>query len=295
MRGPEGRGGGSPRPPAPASPAQAVPAGPGFRGRARGRVLLPLRAWLQEADLEAVSAGEDPAVSTWGDGPGSCSREGACATSAWSPEGHLGPSPAPWRRPQQGGKGRVSPLPASGRARDPSCPASLISTDATARGIDVQGVQLVVNYDAPQYLRTYVHRCGTGPGSGEGVAWGESLVPTALRGWGPPLWRGLCSVSGLEEPPAPENPDRPSRCSSRCRSACVVSAGGGARARPGGPGGAGASSPHVLLPCRRGGLSGCSGKAGYPGWSGMTPPVSSCSRWPRGTRRPCPSWRAPSG
>ncbi|KAK2498299.1 hypothetical protein MC885_012104 [Smutsia gigantea] len=36
----------------------------------------------------------------------------------------------------------------------------LISTDATARGIDVRGVQLVVNYDAPQYLRTYVHRVG---------------------------------------------------------------------------------------------------------------------------------------
>uniref|UniRef100_A0A8C4PR38 ATP-dependent RNA helicase n=1 Tax=Equus asinus asinus TaxID=83772 RepID=A0A8C4PR38_EQUAS len=36
----------------------------------------------------------------------------------------------------------------------------LISTDAMARGIDVQGVQLVVNYDAPQYLRTYVHRVG---------------------------------------------------------------------------------------------------------------------------------------
>nr|KAF6403249.1 DEAD-box helicase 51 [Molossus molossus] len=36
----------------------------------------------------------------------------------------------------------------------------LISTDATARGIDVPGVQLVVNYDAPQYLRTYVHRVG---------------------------------------------------------------------------------------------------------------------------------------
>uniref|UniRef100_A0A8C9C5T6 ATP-dependent RNA helicase n=1 Tax=Phocoena sinus TaxID=42100 RepID=A0A8C9C5T6_PHOSS len=47
--------------------------------------------------------------------------------------------------PGQGGKGRVS---------------LLISTDATARGIDVQGVQLVVNYDAPQYLRTYVHRVG---------------------------------------------------------------------------------------------------------------------------------------
>ncbi|XP_049625173.1 ATP-dependent RNA helicase DDX51 [Suncus etruscus] len=36
----------------------------------------------------------------------------------------------------------------------------LISTDATARGIDVEGVQMVVNYDAPQYLRTYVHRVG---------------------------------------------------------------------------------------------------------------------------------------
>uniref|UniRef100_A0A8C0WLE1 Helicase C-terminal domain-containing protein n=1 Tax=Castor canadensis TaxID=51338 RepID=A0A8C0WLE1_CASCN len=36
----------------------------------------------------------------------------------------------------------------------------LISTDATARGIDVQGVELVVNFDAPQYLRTYVHRVG---------------------------------------------------------------------------------------------------------------------------------------
>ncbi|KAK7800157.1 hypothetical protein U0070_001370 [Myodes glareolus] len=36
----------------------------------------------------------------------------------------------------------------------------LISTDATARGIDVRGVELVINYDAPQYLRTYVHRVG---------------------------------------------------------------------------------------------------------------------------------------
>ncbi|XP_027699966.1 ATP-dependent RNA helicase DDX51 isoform X1 [Vombatus ursinus] len=36
----------------------------------------------------------------------------------------------------------------------------LISTDATARGIDVKGVKLVLNYDAPQYIRTYVHRVG---------------------------------------------------------------------------------------------------------------------------------------
>ncbi|XP_036004677.1 ATP-dependent RNA helicase DDX51 [Fundulus heteroclitus] len=36
----------------------------------------------------------------------------------------------------------------------------LISTDATARGIDVNGVKCVVNYDAPQYIRTYIHRVG---------------------------------------------------------------------------------------------------------------------------------------
>uniref|UniRef100_UPI00398ECB30 ATP-dependent RNA helicase DDX51 isoform X2 n=1 Tax=Pristiophorus japonicus TaxID=55135 RepID=UPI00398ECB30 len=33
----------------------------------------------------------------------------------------------------------------------------LISTDATARGIDIEGVTCVVNYDAPQFIRTYIH------------------------------------------------------------------------------------------------------------------------------------------
>uniref|UniRef100_A0A8D3B729 ATP-dependent RNA helicase n=1 Tax=Scophthalmus maximus TaxID=52904 RepID=A0A8D3B729_SCOMX len=35
----------------------------------------------------------------------------------------------------------------------------LVSTDAAARGID-DGVKCVVNYDAPQYIRTYIHRIG---------------------------------------------------------------------------------------------------------------------------------------
>uniref|UniRef100_A0AAY4DLR4 ATP-dependent RNA helicase n=1 Tax=Denticeps clupeoides TaxID=299321 RepID=A0AAY4DLR4_9TELE len=36
----------------------------------------------------------------------------------------------------------------------------LISTDAAARGIDVNGVKFVLNYDAPQFIRTYIHRVG---------------------------------------------------------------------------------------------------------------------------------------
>lgn len=35
----------------------------------------------------------------------------------------------------------------------------LISTDATARGIDIKGVKCIINYDAPQFIRSYIHRC----------------------------------------------------------------------------------------------------------------------------------------
>ncbi|XP_069475999.1 ATP-dependent RNA helicase DDX51 [Ambystoma mexicanum] len=36
----------------------------------------------------------------------------------------------------------------------------LISTDATSRGIDIKGVRCVINYDAPQFIRVYIHRVG---------------------------------------------------------------------------------------------------------------------------------------
>ncbi|MEW5301961.1 MAG: hypothetical protein WDW36_004784 [Sanguina aurantia] len=36
----------------------------------------------------------------------------------------------------------------------------LVASDAMARGMDVEGVQVVVNYDAPVYAKTYVHRAG---------------------------------------------------------------------------------------------------------------------------------------
>ncbi|CAL1585291.1 unnamed protein product [Knipowitschia caucasica] len=36
----------------------------------------------------------------------------------------------------------------------------LVSTDAAARGIDLSVVKCVINYDAPQFVRTYIHRIG---------------------------------------------------------------------------------------------------------------------------------------
>ncbi|KAL6201181.1 hypothetical protein ACLB2K_024896 [Fragaria x ananassa] len=36
----------------------------------------------------------------------------------------------------------------------------LVSTDAMTRGMDVEGVKNVINYDMPAYIKTYVHRAG---------------------------------------------------------------------------------------------------------------------------------------
>ena len=47
----------------------------------------------------------------------------------------------------------------------------LIATDVSARGVDVPGVELVVNYDLPEVAENYVHRIGrTGRGNHKGDA-----------------------------------------------------------------------------------------------------------------------------
>jgi superfamily II DNA/RNA helicase len=47
----------------------------------------------------------------------------------------------------------------------------LVATDVAARGIDVPGINLVVNYDAPRMAEDYVHRIGrTGRAGRAGIA-----------------------------------------------------------------------------------------------------------------------------
>ena len=36
----------------------------------------------------------------------------------------------------------------------------LVSSDAMTRGMDVKGVNNVINYDVPPYIKTYIHRAG---------------------------------------------------------------------------------------------------------------------------------------
>jgi ATP-dependent RNA helicase DDX51/DBP6 len=53
----------------------------------------------------------------------------------------------------------------------------IICSDVMARGLDIEEVQNVINYDSPKFVRTYVHRCGRTARAGRpGTAF--SLVKT---------------------------------------------------------------------------------------------------------------------
>ena len=48
----------------------------------------------------------------------------------------------------------------------------LITTDLTARGIDIPNVDFVINYDMPDEPENYVHRCGR---TGRGEKFGQAI------------------------------------------------------------------------------------------------------------------------
>ena len=48
----------------------------------------------------------------------------------------------------------------------------MVATDVAARGLDVDGVKYVVNFDAPKSISDYVHRTGrTGRAGKKGIAY----------------------------------------------------------------------------------------------------------------------------
>jgi superfamily II DNA/RNA helicase len=103
----------------------------------------------------------------------------------------------------------------------------LVATDVAARGIDVPGINLVVNYDAPRMAEDYVHRIGrTGRAGRAGVAvtflghsdrnlvrqierfTGNKVVMAVIPGLEPKA-RSAGSNSGNPGRPGPENRGRP--------------------------------------------------------------------------------------
>jgi ATP-dependent RNA helicase DDX51/DBP6 len=62
----------------------------------------------------------------------------------------------------------------------------LICTDALARGMDFdvdEGVKTVINYDPPQYIRTYIHRSGRTARAGRHGCVMTLLAQEEVRGW----------------------------------------------------------------------------------------------------------------
>jgi ATP-dependent RNA helicase DDX23/PRP28 len=55
----------------------------------------------------------------------------------------------------------------------------LVATDLAGRGIDVQDVSLVINFQMANTIEAYVHRIGTD--HGDGCVW--SLIEFALRSY----------------------------------------------------------------------------------------------------------------
>ncbi len=92
----------------------------------------------------------------------------------------------------------------------------LVATDIAARGIDVSGLSLVVNYDLPNIPETYIHRIGrTGRASASGVAMSFCAVDEK------PYLRDIQRLIGqkitvIDEHPFPDDgPEEPSKPQTR--------------------------------------------------------------------------------
>ena len=73
----------------------------------------------------------------------------------------------------------------------------LVASDAMTRGMDVEGIANVVNYDAPVYAKTYVHRAGRTARAGRTGVLGCSTFCMHILKCGP------MDVAIYQCPPAP--------------------------------------------------------------------------------------------
>ncbi|XP_078679702.1 ATP-dependent RNA helicase DDX51-like [Branchiostoma floridae x Branchiostoma belcheri] len=71
----------------------------------------------------------------------------------------------------------------------------IVCSDAMARGMDVEGVEVVISYDVPPYVKTYIHRVGRTARAGkEGMAFSLVLQEEEKR------FRRMLKQAGKDEP-----------------------------------------------------------------------------------------------
>ena len=92
----------------------------------------------------------------------------------------------------------------------------LVATDVAARGLDIEAVDLVINYDAPMDPDTYVHRIGrTGRAGAEGTSISffldneRGMMKEIERRTGKPIEPLDLEVVRRPEPEVPRPPARP--------------------------------------------------------------------------------------
>ena len=71
---------------------------------------------------------------------------------------------------------------------------TLVATSVAARGLDVKGLILVVNFDCPNHYEDYVHRCGrTGRAGNKG--WAYTFITEEEAKYAGDIMKGLLLFS----------------------------------------------------------------------------------------------------